>query len=317
MKVSVWMSAYNHEKYIEQCLDSVLNQKTNFDFEIILGEDFSTDRTREIVIEYQKKFPEKIHLYLPEKNIGMMEIDIATFGMCKGEYIALLNGDDYWTDENKLQIQSDFLDNNPDASMCFHKAKVDDEKNSYSWETEFTGEGEILPVECLLRGYNPIMTPSVMIRNVVKLPDWYAALPYGDMPLYLILSGKGKIKYIDKTMCVYRIHSNGNWQGESAENNLLKDLDFYEFINKKFDFKYDNFINKIFAQRYFDLILCGVKKNNIELAKKFFDKLVMTHSDYVSSNENDIANLRKVLFEGECRDKFTELINREVKWRVN
>ena len=168
MKVSVWMTAYNHEKYLEKCLDSVLSQKTDFDFEIVLGEDCSGDRTREIALEYQIRYPQIIKLFLPENNIGMMDMDVATYSLCKGEYLALLNGDDYWTDENKLQTQADFLDANPDTVICFHKAKVENETDGSVFETVYPEENDTMPFESLLHGYNPIMTPTVMIRNILR-----------------------------------------------------------------------------------------------------------------------------------------------------
>ncbi len=317
MKVSVWMSAYNHEKYLEQCLDSVLMQKTNFDFEIILGEDCSKDRTREIAVEYQKKYPGRFKLFLPEKNIGMMAIDAATWNMCDGEYIALLNGDDYWTDENKLQIQADFLENNPDAVMCFHKAKVENETDGSSFETVYLEPGDTLPIESLLRGYNPIMTPTVMMRNILSMPEWYPELPYGDMPVYLMLAEKGTIKYIDRNMSVYRIHSNGNWQGESVYNNLLKDLKFYEVMNKTLNYKYDNLIKKIFAQRFFDLVICEIKLGNFDKAKKFLEELNLSDTEFVKVNEKEILIFNDILFEGTDYRNYDELFSREVKWKVN
>lgn len=317
MKVSVWMSAYNHEKYLAQCLDGVLMQKTNFDYEIILGEDCSADKTREIAINYQKKFPDKIKLYLPEKNIGMMEMDVATWDMCDGKYIALLNGDDYWTDENKLQIQVDFLEKNPDTVMCFHKSKVENEIDGSSFETVYLEPDDTLPVESLLRGYNPIMTVTVLMRNILEMPDWYPGMPYGDMPLYIMLSKKGKIKYIDKMMSVYRIHSNGNWQGETIYNNLVKDLKFYNVINEYLNFKHDDLIKKVLSQRYFDIIICDINKNNFEQAKLFFEKLILSDPDFLINNSEDISSLKKILYEGEDFNKYSELMKREVKWKVN
>ncbi|MEO8209858.1 MAG: glycosyltransferase [bacterium] len=317
MKVSVWMSAYNHQDYIAQCLDSVLNQKTDFEFDIVLGEDCSADRTREIVNDYKNKYPDKFKLYLPEKNIGMMAMDIATWKMCTGEYVALLNGDDYWTDENKLQTQVNFLEENRDAVMCFHKAKVENETDGSSFETVYLESDDILPAESLLRGYNPIMTPTVMIRNILEIPEGYLEMPYGDMPLYLILSGKGKIKYIDKMMSVYRIHSKGNWQGDSVYNNLLKDLKFYEVMNKMLEYKYDELIKKIFTQRYFDLVICSIRQNNFEQAKIFFNELTLCDKDFLKSNEKEISIFKKILYEDEDKNNYDELLNREVKWKVN
>lgn len=317
MKVSVWMSAYNHEKYISQCLDAVLMQKTNFDFEIIIGEDCSKDRTRQIVCEYQKNFPGKIKLFLPENNIGMMQMDVATREMCTGEYIALLNGDDYWTDENKLQIQSDFLDNNPDTVICFHKAKVENETNGETFETVFLESGNELPVESLLLGYNPIMTPTVMIRNILQIPYYFADLPYGDMPLYLLLAEKGKIKYIDKLMSVYRIHSSGQWQGEKVYKNLQKDIYFYTVMNQKLNLKYEKQIKKIFAQRYFDMIICRIKQNNYDEARDHFERLKSNNHSFSQISKEDCDILNQMLFEGTFNEKCEELLSRNVKWKIN
>lgn len=317
MKVSVWMSTYNHEKYISQCLDSVLAQKTNFDFEIILGEDCSTDRTRELVTDYQKKNPGKIKLFLPEKNIGAMQMDMVTLKMCSGEYLALLNGDDYWVDENKLQIQADFLDNNPDTVLCFHKALIENETTGESMETVYLEPNDTLPAESLLNGYNPIQTSSVMHKNIINIPEFYADLPYGDMFFHLMLSQKGKIKYIDKLMSVYRIHAKGQWQGDSLKNNLLKDLKFYNLMNEQFGNKYDHLIKRIFAQRYFDLIICNLKQNNYDEAKMYFEKLPETDREFIEKNQDDIQNLKKILFESADPNLYPELFAREVKWKVN
>ena len=316
MKVSVWMTTYNHEKYISQCLDSVLAQKTNFDFEIILGEDCSTDSTREIVIDYQKKHPDKIKLFLPEKNMGAMEIDLPTWKMCSGKYLALLNGDDYWTDENKLQIQADYMDNDPDTVLCFHKAMIVNETNGHSEETVYIEPTDILPAESLLNGYNPIQTGTVMYKNIIEIPEWYAELPYGDMFLYLLLSQKGKLKYIDKNMGVYRIHSSGQWQGDSVYNNLLKDLKFYRVMNEKLGFKYEERIRHIFAQRYFDLVLINIRQKKYYQAKRYFKKLILSDTEYLKNNRRDILNIYRILHEGAYEEHFEELLNRQVKWKI-
>lgn len=316
MKVSVWMTAYNHEKYLAQCLDSVLMQKTDFDFDIILGEDCSTDKTREIALEYQKYHPDKIKLFLPEKNTGMMQMDVATHVLCKGEYLALLNGDDYWTDENKLQIQADFLDANPDSVMCYHKALVENEDTGYTFETVYLENSDTLPVESLLLGYNPVMTPTVMIRNIISLPEWYCSMPYGDMLIYLLLVQKGKIRYIDRMMSLYRIHPGGNWQGETVYNNLLKDLRFYRVMNEKLGYVYDKQIREIFAQRYFDMTLSDLRSKKYYQAKRFFKKLILTDSIFLKNNKRDLINLYNILYEGSDENNFEELLNKQVKWKI-
>ncbi len=317
MKVTVWMSAYNHEKYIARCLDSVLAQKTDFEFDIVLGEDCSNDKTREIVLGYKEKYPEKFKLFLPEKNIGMMEMDVATNPLCNGEYLALLNGDDYWTDENKLQIQADFLDSKPDTVMCYHKATVINEDTGYEFETVYLENSDVLPVESLLKGYNPIMTPTVMMRNILPLPDWYDQMPYGDMLTYLLLSQKGKIRYIDKNMSIYRVHSRGQWQGDSMDKNLLKDLKFYKTMSGVLDKRFAKLINIIFAQRYFDIVLSNIRQNKIEQAKRYYKKLIASEQSYLMKNIRDILNIHKILYENESKDNHSELISREIKWKIN
>lgn len=317
MKLSVWVTAFNHEKYISQCLDSVLMQKTDFDYEIILGEDCSKDKTREIVKSYKEKYPDKITLFLPEKNIGMMNMDIATKKLCKGKYLALLNGDDYWTDDNKLQMQCNLLDSEPGTVMCYHKATVVNEDTGYSFETYFGEIDNELPLESLLNGYNPVMTPTVMVRNIFELEDWYADLPYGDMPLYMLLAQKGKIRYIDKNMSVYRIHSSGNWQGESALSNLLKDLDFYAFMNEKLNFEYDEKIKRIFAQRYFELIKIFINNGNNEEAMNYYEKLETMHGDFFEENAAEMNSFYEILYNGKDRNECRELLSIPIKWKIN
>src|SRR5687768_16687744 len=113
MKVSVAMITYNHEAFVAQAIESVLMQKTDFDFELVIGEDCSTDKTREIVNGYKSKYGERIRVLLPAKNLGINRNLKQTLLACQGRYIALLEGDDYWTSSLKLQKQVNFLDTHP------------------------------------------------------------------------------------------------------------------------------------------------------------------------------------------------------------
>jgi glycosyltransferase involved in cell wall biosynthesis len=123
-KVSVRIITYNHEKYIGSALDSVLMQEVNFPYEIVIGEDCSTDNTRKILLEYKERHPDLIRLLLHEKNTGIHYNIRQTVATCRGRYMAMLDGDDYWTDPHKLQKQVDFLDNNPGCPLCFHSVEV-------------------------------------------------------------------------------------------------------------------------------------------------------------------------------------------------
>lgn len=135
--VSIFIVTYNHEKYIAQALDSAMMQKTNFDFEIIIGEDCSSDSTKSIIQEYKSKYPEIIRVFYQEKNVGRERNTYEfTLPKCRGKYIAYLEGDDYWTDPFKLQKQIDFLEANPDYVVCFHRCKIYDQE-----ETTFRNDG--------------------------------------------------------------------------------------------------------------------------------------------------------------------------------
>lgn len=118
-------------------------------------------------------------------------------------------------------------------------------------------------------------------------------------------------------MSVYRIHSNGQWQGETVYNNILKDLKFYEVMNKELNFKYDKNIKKIFAQRYFDLILADIRNDNKVSALSFMNKLDQTDPEFIENNSREINILRNILTDKENKNDHTDLLSREPKWKVN
>lgn len=213
MRVSVTMVTYNHEEFIAKALDSILMQRTNFDYEIVIGEDCSTDNTRNIIIDYGNRYPEIIRLLLNETNLGMHENGARTLQACTGEYIAMLEGDDYWTSPEKLQKQVDFLDGHPECAICFHnviEVYKDGDRDSHS----FFGNDrkEFYTIEDLLKE-NFIPTPATMFRSglVPSIPDWFSLLPMGDWPLHILNALHGKIGYINEVMAVHLNHRGGAW----------------------------------------------------------------------------------------------------------
>lgn len=247
MKVSVSVVTYNHKNYIKQCLDSILMQETDFDYEIILGEDESTDGTREICLDYANRHPEKIRLFLRsrkdvilinEKPSGRYNF-IENLKTCNGQYIALCEGDDYWTDPLKLQRQVDFLENNKTVNICFHKAKV--LKNGELIEHRILPKFIESPFDYieLIKNYNFIITASVLFRNIIayELPEWYKTIPYGDMALYKLLTDNKKIFCLHNSMAIYRIHDKGIYSGISRPRAKLLYLKFYKnicpYLNKE------------------------------------------------------------------------------------
>jgi len=123
MKLSVFVVTYNQEQYIRQCLDSIVMQQTNFDYEVIIGDDCSTDSTPQICDEYAEKYP-FIHVYHHQKNLGLVKNWEFVLNRCTGEYVAMIEGDDYWTNPNKLQTQVAYLEAHTDCQICFYKPSV-------------------------------------------------------------------------------------------------------------------------------------------------------------------------------------------------
>lgn len=250
--VSVCMITYNHEKYISQAIDSVLMQKTNFDYEIVIGEDCSTDRTREIVLEYKAKYPDKIKLLLQEKNVGMMQNFIDTLKACSGKYIALLEGDDYWTDPYKLQKQVDFLEANPEYVLTFHKISILHLNGNITIHPNL--QKNIFGLEDLISG-NFVPTCSVVFRNIpFEFPSFYRRLRIGDYPLYFLLMKYGKFYYLDFNMATYRLHKESNFSSKGELFSLKTVLEVYlSFVEY-----YPNFRRKLLKRiirQYYSIAL--------------------------------------------------------------
>jgi glycosyltransferase involved in cell wall biosynthesis len=218
MKVSVLMITYNHERFIAQALDSVLMQQVDFDYEIVVGEDCSTDSTRQILIEYQKKYPEKIRLLLPGKNLGMIGNMVETCNACRGDYIALLEGDDLWTSPQKLQKQVDLLEAHPECSGCFHNVLMAHEgapeKNRLFHEAPLAKRFFALK-DILSSHFIPTCSTVFRAGMFTGFPDWYLEMPMGDWPLHILNAEHGPYAYLDEVMATYRIHGGGAWSGNS------------------------------------------------------------------------------------------------------
>jgi glycosyltransferase involved in cell wall biosynthesis len=239
-KVSVVILTYNHEKWITQAVESVLMQETNFDLEITIVEDCSTDGTRELVVDFQRRFPEHIGLKLSEENGEYRKNLAAAFLESSGRYIAQLDGDDYWTSPHKLQKQADYLDVHPECVMSFHNVKVFDEDGTADpWYLNSSAQEEITGLEDLLV-VNYIASCSPMLRQgvVKEFPEWYYTAAWADWPLYLLHAQHGKIGYLDEVMGARRFHSGGMWAGLSNAQKVEHTIRFYEHIEPNFDARY-------------------------------------------------------------------------------
>jgi glycosyltransferase involved in cell wall biosynthesis len=233
IKVSILSITYNQSDYIREALDSFIVQKTNFKFEVIVHDDASTDGTKEILEEYQKKYPEIIKpVYEKENQYSKENFEFITdmYKSAKGDYIAFCEGDDFWTDENKLQIQVDKMEKNPKASICFHQVNISFEANEESDEIWPSKDGEFT-VRRLLKE-NFIQTNSVLYRRQdystmksdIMPGDWYAHLYHARF---------GEIIFIGKPMSTYRRHEGGVWW--DSHKNLHKIWIKYGLKFLKFD----------------------------------------------------------------------------------
>jgi glycosyltransferase involved in cell wall biosynthesis len=234
MTVSIFLLTYNQEQFIAQTINSILMQKTNFNFQIVIGEDCSADATRSICKTFAEKYSNKIKL-LPalEKNIGLIANYMRTIKACEGKYIAICDGDDYWIDENKLQKQVSFLEDNPNYSIVYSKLKKlfpdGTFKESIQRKLKQAGDFDDLVFE------NVIPSVTVLFRNrqnISAVPTWITNFPYGDWPTYLwILKDGGKIHFMDEITAVYRMHIGVSAQvRKSSSNTLLVNLGILKCI---------------------------------------------------------------------------------------
>ena len=221
-KVSVCILTYNQEAYIAQAVESALGQRTNFRVELIIGEDCSTDRTRQIVVDLAARHPEKIRLRLAQQNQGANRNFVDLFAQCRGDYVIILDGDDYWTNPDKLQMQADALDVHPRWAMCFHPATnvYDDGRPSHLFPEERT-KSEYTIYDLLVKDF--MATSAVMFRNRLfeKLPDWFGDVVVGDWTLHLLNAVHGNIGFLPEPMSVYRIHDGGMFSKKSLEFKLV------------------------------------------------------------------------------------------------
>ena len=213
--VSICCITYNHEQYISEAINSFLMQETDFPFEVVIGEDCSTDNTRKIVEKYKEMYPNIIKLIVSENNVGMQANGQRTMEACIGEYMALCEGDDYWTDKNKLQIQKDFLESNPEYIICYTDVEAFNENGII--QDYIGGATKDLTADELKKA-TPINTLTTMYRNIMKdkFSAEFKASKYGDLFIWSILGYYGKGKYLPQIKPArYRVHSGGVHSGAS------------------------------------------------------------------------------------------------------
>ena len=262
-RVSILVTTYNQEHLIEQAINSILMQDVNFPYEIVIGEDASKDRTREVVIELARQHPDKIRVLLrnPEeadrdRRIGLAgKINYLTaLRACRGQYVAILDGDDYFTSPQKLQRQVDFLDTHPECVICFHNVVAISENGNEAEKLCDPDQKEITDIQQLLWG-NFIPACSIMYRRepLFEIPDWFLTAKMGDWPLNILKAQHGKIGYLNEVMAAYRVHVAGVWTSRKRSHQLLTSIKVLENLDRDMGFKYHAAIRGAKTRFFFEL----------------------------------------------------------------
>ncbi len=271
MLASVCTLVYNHEKFIEESLVSTLNQQCSFDYEVVVGEDCSSDQSRNILINYKKQYGEKLNLLLPDKNLGMMGNFYATMDACTGKYIAFCEGDDFWNTQDKLQKQVDILEANPDVGLVFSNFNIKEKHRTVSSIVKSDPGYSVQPEEILVA--NSIATCTVVCRrellNEARAFLGEKQFAMGDYQLWLYIAQKSKIAYIDEPLATYRIVG-----GSATNQGYQKQLAFLEsqqevksyFMER---FTYSESIQQRVRSEYLQkkLMLCFLTNRRSELKR--------------------------------------------------
>ncbi len=254
--LSVCMITYNHEKYIAQAIEGVLMQECDFPVQLVIGEDHSTDNTRQICEEYAVKHPHQIVLLPdPGKNLGATQNFIQTFNTCNGDYIAICEGDDYWTDNKKLQTQFSFLENNPSYSFCSHGYNTLDSNNEYvenknplSKDDNHSGI-EITPINV----FDVRLTKNLTLfyRKDILNIDFNKYKQITDTLFLYHLINKGNGYYLDFMGGIYRFHETNSWNNLSVEKKLTSAYLQYKDIAKINSGRKDFIFQKVISFNYF------------------------------------------------------------------
>jgi glycosyltransferase involved in cell wall biosynthesis len=280
-RLTVVVTTYNEEQFITPAIESILAQETDFPFEVVIIDDCSTDRTREIVIEYQQAHPEKIRLVLLERNRCdnvdfMREVEQAA-----GEYVAILDGDDYWTSPHKLEKQVEYLDRHPECAICAHNALVVYEDGRLDpHNTNLPDQKETSTIEDLFEG-RLVHTASIVVRKAAigQFPAAYAEEQCADWALILLAASRGTLGYIGETMAVYRIHRGGLWTGLSARQQQRRIVEFYENARAYVPRKYWGVLSGHLARTCCDLAAECEIAGDQQGADQWFSKAVTAELD--------------------------------------
>jgi glycosyltransferase involved in cell wall biosynthesis len=290
--LSVHIITYNQKDFIKEAIESVLSQNVDFHSEIVIGDDFSTDGTREIIESYKEKYPDKIILNLLKGRgsgkAGRENYD-TTLSMCRGKYIAFLDGDDYWTDTNKLNEQVKFLQDNPEFVMCHHDCESI-LTEGVLYKKEFNNNNQVTGFYEACQITAPFMSSVVIKKNALEYFDrkkFFKGLDYGDFALWVMAALKGKAFYIKKSMAHYRVNIGSITKSLGHDVQVKNRVLFAEkLLNSNYNFD-RNFIKKFLCRYYFQYSGIWFSKRKPGNVIRYLYKCIINSIEGISFKKGD------------------------------
>ena len=276
--VSIVCIAFNHELYIGDCLEGFVNQKTNFKFEVLIHDDASTDKTADIIREYESKYPDIFKPIYQKENQYSQGVKFGEkyiYPKLRGKYVAWCEGDDYWCDDNKLQKQVDFLERHPEYSACVHNSyRLDCRSNVKSLYNPATTDYDIATEEIIENWGKVYHTSSLVVkRDFLVLPDVFLTKSFRDYPRAIYTAVCGKIRYLKDVMSVYRFFAKGSWSETKEAGGVKRDTRHHKEvialckqIDEATDFRYHASFQKVININTVEIL--ANEHNYREIARK-------------------------------------------------
>ena len=322
--VSISCNTFNHENYISKAIDSFLMQQTDFPFEILIHDDASTDKTAEIIRAYEKRYPSLIKpIYQTENQYSTVKvISVYNFSRARGEYIALCEGDDYWTDSKKLQYQIDKMKQYNDCQISFHPTEVlNDQVLTEEVLSRHAEKDKVFEVSEIIKGGGGFCpTASIIVKKaaIIDLPAFFTNAPYEDYFLQILGAVNDGALYIDRTMSAYRLHPNGVWTSklnnfESLSKALNDTSKTLEEMNEFYGFRYHDAITHMISNMFIGILSNPAFQvhDRIELYNRC--KIHLSSAQQVEQQQRFIEDQRQLLSDKEekCRQLQSEITKKD------